>query len=136
MFKSLGAEAQKESPINGPIVPKFKPVDRRKLSLDMDYKERVRNQDLMKILKGKVRTWLQRRDLTGRQVALGIKTQPKRMQALKTPGNFSKKEFISPKTHFPGEMSRPTEIFRNVSPLMMPMPRIDVNMVDTSGDDN
>lgn len=102
----------------------------------MDYKERVRNQDLMKILKGKVHNWLQKRDLTGRQVALGIKTQPKRYQAMKNPGNFSKKEFISPKTHFQGEMSRPSEIFRNVSPLMMPLPRIDVNLVDHSGDDN
>ena len=50
LFKSLGPETTpKESPLNGPLVPKFKPIERRKFSLDMDYKERVRNQDLKKI---------------------------------------------------------------------------------------
>jgi len=79
LLKSLGPEP-KESPINGPLQPKFQPIDRRKFSLDMDYNERVRHQDLKKLLKGKLQAWLllDDRQKTSRQVALGIRPQSKR----------------------------------------------------------
>ena len=41
LLKSLGPE-QKESPLIGPLAGKFQ-VSGRKFSLDMDYKEKVRN---------------------------------------------------------------------------------------------
>ena len=42
LLKSLGPE-QRESPICGPLRSSLGPIDRRKFSLDMDYKEKVRN---------------------------------------------------------------------------------------------
>ena len=42
----------------------------------MDYKEKVRNQDLKKILKGKLHEWLIHPSQTSRQVALGLKITP------------------------------------------------------------
>jgi len=42
----------------GPLAGKFSGIDRRKFSLDNDYKEKVRNQDLKNILKTKLQAWL------------------------------------------------------------------------------
>ena len=48
-------------------------ASRRKYSLDLDHKEKVRNQDLKNILTDKLQTWLmQPNQMTNRQVALGL----------------------------------------------------------------
>ena len=78
LLKSLGPETTpKQSPLNGPLLPKIQPVDRRKFSLDFDYKKRVRDQDLMKMMKGKLQNWLLKPDQqTSRRMALGIRDPP------------------------------------------------------------
>lgn len=55
LFKSLGPE---QSPVVGPLGANLGMAERRKFSLDMDYKEKVRNQDLMSIMKNKLQVWL------------------------------------------------------------------------------
>ena len=106
----------------GPLAGIFSGVDRRKFSLDMDYKEKVRNQDLKNILKTKLQAWLVQPNHLSRQVALGIKTQPKRQVIKEDSRNMTymnRKEFVSPKP-ISNEIGRSSDMFKNVSPLLLP----------------
>ena len=49
LFKSLGPE-QRESPIVGPLRSNLVAPPSRKFSLDIGYKEKVRNQDLKSLM--------------------------------------------------------------------------------------
>ena len=89
-------------------------ISRRKHSLDLDHKEKVRNQDLKNMMKDKLQAWLGERSTgqgqtnqnTTRQAALGI-APTKTFE----PKEVKKKEFISP---------RKMDEIKTVSPHMHP----------------
>ena len=125
-MKSLGPDT-KESPITDPLsgtlAGKFSHADRRKFSLDMDYKEKVRNQDLKQLMKGKLHAWLTQDNpsQTDRKMALGIKGLP-RKQIINSKGPI-RKAFLHPKpmTMTSNEIGRPPQDFlKNVSPMLLP----------------
>lgn len=95
----------------------------RKMSLDFDHKEKMRNQDLKDLLKGKLQSWLaDHRTNIPRHSALGIKpiqstlTAPTKVSPAKP---TTRQQFKSPVPGVKGRGNRRPQVPRTVSPQII-----------------